>query len=340
MAPDHSGPAPWSSALPSRARLAAHETLGHRSISRSKPEVPDMMRKGWTLALAAGLAVGLVAALAAGGARAEEPTALRVCGDPDNLPFSNEKREGFENKIADVIARDLGLTVSYFWWPHQRGLVRNTLRAGTCDVLISIPKGYDLVTWTKPYYRSSYVIAQLKNTGHPVTSLDDPALKRLKIGAYLGTPPYDALAERGLSGSLALYTLFFDPRVTDHARRPVKLLEDVIAGEIDVAMAWGPMAGYFLKTAAVTSVDLVPVPDDPKIPMSFEYSMGVAKGNQPLKTRLEEAIDRHRDELTRILNEYGVPLLPLKAAAAPPAGGAPAGDGKAGAMPSAPKHQE
>src|ERR671938_1608947 len=83
---------------------------------------------------------------------------LRVCGDPDNLPFSNEKREGFDNRIADVVARDLGLTVSYFWWPHQRGLVRNTLRAGTCDVLISIPKGYDLVSWTRPYYRSSYVI--------------------------------------------------------------------------------------------------------------------------------------------------------------------------------------
>jgi mxaJ protein len=252
------------------------------------------------------------------------------------MPFSNQKGEGFENKIAELVGRDLGLTVTYYWWPHQRGLVRNTLRAGTCDVLVSIPKGYDPVLWTKPYYRSAYVIAQLRNNGHAVTSLEDPALKQLRIGTYAGSPPFDALAERGLSSSLAVYPLFFDPRVTDHSRRPVKLLEDVVAGEVDVAMAWGPMAGYFLKSAAVTSVDLVPLPDEPRIPMTFEFSMGVAKGNQALKQQLDEAIDRHREEITRILTDYGVPLLPLKAAAAP--GSAP--DGKAGALPGAHKHQE
>jgi mxaJ protein len=179
-----------------------------------------MRSRFWAVVLAV-----VVGATLAGGATsaAEEPKTLRVCGDPDNLPFSNKQGEGFENKIAEVIARDLGMTLTYYWWPHQRGLVRNTLRAGTCDVLISIPKGYDPVTWTKPYYRSAYVMAQLNTNGRTITSLSDPALKQLKIGTHAGSPPFDALAERGLTGSLVTYPLFFDPRVTDPARRPAKL---------------------------------------------------------------------------------------------------------------------
>jgi mxaJ protein len=244
---------------------------------------------------------------------AEEPKALRVCGDPDNLPFSNSKGEGFENKIAEVIARDLGLTLTYYWWPHQRGLVRNTLRAGACDVLISIPKGYDPVLWTKPYYRSAYVVAQLNTNGRKITSLDDPALKSLKIGTHAGSPPFDALSERGLAASMVTYPLFFDPRVTDPARRPSKLLEDVVTGEIDVAVAWGPMAGYFAKTsAAKTSMTLAPLADDPTIPMTYEFSMGVQKGNEALKKQLEEALERRQTEIAQILNDYGIPLLPLK----------------------------
>lgn len=257
---------------------------------------------------------------------AEEPKTLRVCGDPDNLPFSNSKGEGFENKIAEVIARDLGLTLTYYWWPHQRGLVRNTLRAGACDVLISIPKGYDPVLWTKPYYRSAYVVAQLNTNGRKITSLDDPALKQLKIGTHTGSPPFDALAERGLAASMVTYPLFFDPRVTDPARRPSKLLEDVVTGEIDVAVAWGPMAGYFAKTSAARmSMTLAPLADDPAIPMTYEFSMGVQKGNQTLKKQLEEAVDRRQAEIAQILNDYGIPLLPLKPAgqAGPPAKEAP-----------------
>jgi mxaJ protein len=258
-------------------------------------------------------------------AAAEESKIFRVCGDPDNLPFSNNKGEGFENKIAEVVARDLGLTLTYYWWPHQRGLVRNTLRAGACDVLVSIPKGYDPVLWTKPYYRSAYVLAQLNTNGRKITSLDDPALKQLKIGTHAGSPPFDALAERGLSGSLVTYPLFFDPRVTDPARRPAKLLEDVVTGEIDVAVAWGPMAGYFAKTsAAKTSLTLAPLTDEPTIPMTYEFSMGVAKGNQALKQQLEEALGRHQAEIAKILDDYGVPLLPLKPAGAAGPSGPPA----------------
>jgi mxaJ protein len=282
-------------------------------------------------------AVIVSSTLLGGGATADEPKVLRVCGDPDNLPFSNNKQEGFENKIAGVMARDLALTLAYHWWPHQRGLVRNTLGAGACDVLISIPKGYDPVLWTKPYYRSAYVLAQLRSNGRTVTSLDDPALKQLRIGTHVGSPPYDALAERGLASALVTYPLFFDPRVTDPSRRPAKLLEDVVAGELDLAVAWGPMAGYFVKTAPVkSSLVLVPLADDPTLPMTFEFSMGVQKGNQALKKQLEEAIDRRRDEITKILDDYGVPLLPLKPAKA-------AGEGqpdKAGVQPKAHKHHE
>lgn len=269
----------------------------------------SMCSKGWALASA----LMIAGALAWPAAAADETKVLRVCGDPDNLPFSNSKSEGFENKIAELIARDLGLTLEYYWWPHQRGLVRNTLSAGTCDVLISIPKGYDLVLWTKPYYRSAYVLAQLSGNGSKITSLDDPALKRLKIGTYAGSPPFDALSERGLAANLVTYPLFFDPRVTDESRRPVKLLEDILTGEVDVAVAWGPMAGYFVKTKAPnTKLSLSPLPDERVVPMTFEFSMGVRKGNQALKQKLEEALDRRRAEVTKVLDDFGVPLLPLK----------------------------
>ena len=158
-------------------------------------------------------AVIVVLTLAAPATAADEPKVLRVCADPDNLPFSNKHSEGFENKIAVVVARDLGATLEYYWWPHQRGLARNTLGAGTCDVLISIPKGYDPVLWTKPYYRSAYVLAQRNGRAARITSLDDPVLKQLKIGTYAGSPPYDALAERGLSANMLTYPLFFGSRV-------------------------------------------------------------------------------------------------------------------------------
>jgi len=254
-------------------------------------------------------------------AMADESKVLRVCGDPDNLPFSNNKSEGFENRIAEVIARDLGMTVEYYWWPHQRGLVRNTLNAGTCDVLISIPKGYDPVLWTKPYYRSAYVLARLQGKEPKITSLDDPALKQLKIGTYSGSPPYDALAERGLSANLVTYSLFFDPRVADESRRPVKLLEDLLTGEVDIAAAWGPLVGYFAKRqAAGVPLTVTPLEDDRIVPMTFEFSMGVRKGNQALKQQLEQALDRRRAEVTKILEDYGVPLLPLKPAGAPAEG--------------------
>ena len=134
--------------------------------------------------------------LSGGSPGGTEPKILRVCADPDNLPFSNDKLEGFENKIAELVTQDLGAQLSYTWWPHQRGLVRRTLNQDQCDVLIGIPKGYDPVLWTTPYYRTAYVIASVKERGLQITSLDDPRLSQLKIGVHVNTPPHDALTQR------------------------------------------------------------------------------------------------------------------------------------------------
>jgi mxaJ protein len=249
---------------------------------------------------------------------------LRVCGDPNNLPFSNEKLEGIENKIAAVLAKDLGWEVEYVWWPHQRGLVRRVLNTERCDVLVGIPKGYDLVRWTKPYYRTGYVIAYRKDRvgGEDIRSLDDPRLRTLAVGVQVNTPPHVALGQRGIVGANVVpYQLMFDSNAHPEDY-PGKQVEDLIAGRIDVALVWGPIAGYFQKKKGASSIELVPIEDssDQSQGFSFEISMGVRKADTKLKTRLEEALDRRRDEIRTILEDFGVPLLPLTASA--PGGGA------------------
>lgn len=239
-----------------------------------------------------------------------QPAALRVCGDPDNLPFSNDKLEGFENRIAAVIAAELGAAPTYTWWPHQRGLVRNTIDAGTCEVIFGVPEGLDFVLWTKPYYRTSYVMAYRTDRNYRITSLDAPELKGLRIGLYANTPPEESLARRGLLNNLSLYSLFFDPLGTQD--RPLKLLSDLVAGAIDVAVPWGPLAGYYVKKLNAP-LQLVPLENEPGVPLSFDISMGVKKGDAALKNRLEAAIDRRQAEIRSILDEYGVPLIPAHA---------------------------
>ncbi|HWR21818.1 MAG TPA: substrate-binding domain-containing protein [Verrucomicrobiae bacterium] len=234
---------------------------------------------------------------------------LQVCGDPDNLPFSNKKSEGFENKIAQVIAKELGAELTYFWWPHQRGLVRRAVRPGLCDVMISIPQGWDQVLWTKPYYRSAYVIVYPKDRGFQITSLDDPILKRLKIGVYINSPPAEALANRDIRTNVVGYSLFYD----SGNERPDRMIQDLIAGKIDVVMDWGPMAGYFAKQLNGSSaLEVVLLQGgEPGSPFTFEFSMGVRKGNSVLKTELEQAISKRHAEIRKILEDYGIPLLPL-----------------------------
>jgi mxaJ protein len=238
-------------------------------------------------------------------AKSADPSQLRFCADPDNLPYSNEKGEGFENKIADVLAKELGVPLSYYWYPYQRGLVRRTLREDHCDVLLGIPREFDPVLTTKAYYRSSYVIASRPQVG--IRSLDDPALKKLRIGVHLDTPPWSALGERGMMDNVRGYPLMFDYHSADSSRRPSKLLEDLRDGAIDVAVVWGPMVGYFAKKNGL-ALTLVPVPEGGRTPMSFDISMGVRKSDKELRSRLDGALERREAEIRKILADYGIPV--------------------------------
>jgi mxaJ protein len=273
-----------------------------------------MTNQVMTTGLAAALAVSCVLS---GGAWADPAPAatpshvLRVCGDPNNLPFSNDKLQGIENKIATVVAVDLGMTVAYTWWPHQRGVVKRVLNTGVCDVMLGIPKGYDLVLWTRPYYRTGYVIAYRKDHGIKVSSLDDPQMKTLKVGVQVNTPPHDALGQRGIADNVVGYQLMFDSNF--HAEDyPGKLVEDLISGTIDVGLVWGPIAGYFAAKKAAP-LEIVLLEDRPESTdrFAFDISMGVKKGNTVLKDKLEQAIAHRHAEIEHILTEFGVPLLPV-----------------------------
>jgi mxaJ protein len=283
---------------------------------------------------AAAFAVAYAASLATVSTQSPPPPqakSLRVCGDPDNLPYSNDRLQGFENRIAAIIAADLGVEPSYTWWPHQRGLVKNTLEAGTCDVIFGIPHDLETVLATKPYYRSSYVIAHRKGS-HAVTSLDAPELKTLRIGVYANTPVEESLARRGLLDHLTAYSLFFDPN--GDRDRPAKLLDDLLANKVDVAIPWGPLAGYYAKKLNAP-IEMQALPDETGVPLSFSMAMGVKKGNRDLKTRLEAAIDHRESEIRSVLEEYGVPLAAAKQAAVgaipvPPEAPAAAPGAKAG----------
>jgi quinoprotein dehydrogenase-associated probable ABC transporter substrate-binding protein len=236
---------------------------------------------------------------------------LRVCGDPDNLPFSNEKREGFDNKIADLIAKELGDTVSYVWWPARRGFIRNTLRERSCDVVIGVPTGFDPVATTRPYYRSTYYLVYRKDRNIHVTSLDDPALKKLKIGVnmigedYTNTPPAHALAPRGLVSNVVGFSTYYDTE-----NHPGDIINALAQGKIDVAIVWGPLAGYFAKRSGVPMA-LVPLPDadSPELPFAYDVAIGTRRADKELRSTLDEILVRKKPEIDKILQEYNVPTV-------------------------------
>ena len=260
------------------------------------------------VALAAGAL--LIAAEAAGHDRA-----LRVCADPNNLPFSNRRLEGFENRIARLIADDMHATVQYTWHPQRRGFIRQTLKSGACDLVVGLPTGYDLVLSTKPYYRSTYVFVSSTRRHLQLRSFDDPVLGRLKIGVEeigsdgANTPPAHALARRGLAGNIVGFKLW---DVDSVESPPGQIIEAVLSGAIDVAIVWGPFAGYFAKRHPPGSLAIVPVSatiDPPAIPFVYDMSMGVRPGDAAFKAELEEILDRRRGDIERILGEYGIPVL-------------------------------
>jgi mxaJ protein len=254
--------------------------------------------------------------LSASPAAATLPDQLRVCSDPNNLPFSNDKGEGFENRIAELLARDLGLPLVYSWAPLRRGLVRNTLGAGLCDVLIGVPANLERVATTAPYYRSSYVLLMPAGLERPLASLDDPALRDLRIGVQLvgddaaNSPPVHSLSRRGIVDNLRGYPVYGDYAKPAPASA---IVEAVVTGAVDVAVVWGPIAGYFARRES-RSLRIEPVAADPGLPMAFDIAVGVRRGDDELGGRLDQALSRHRAEIEAVLTAYGVPLLPLEEA--------------------------
>ena len=227
---------------------------------------------------------------------------LRVCADPANLPFSNIEQQGFENKIADLVARDFKAKVAYTWLPQRMGFVRNTLKRGDCDVIIGIPANYEQAAATQPYYRSSYVFVTRKGAPR-VESLDDPALRNMRIGVELQSPAVQALTARKLIDNMRGYPILGDG--------PRDLVRAVARGDVDLAIVWGPKAGYYARqqSAALDIVPVSPQIDVPFLPFVFDISMGVRRGDAKLKERLDAEIERRRPEIERILDSYGVPRV-------------------------------
>jgi mxaJ protein len=257
-------------------------------------------------------AVALACSAAAIPLRAEN---LRVCSDPNNLPFSNARREGFENRIAAILARDFGGTVDYTWWAQRRGFFRNTLKTGRCDVVMGIPAtGFEMAQATRPYYRSSYFWISRKGSHREIGSFDDPRLKDLRIGVqlvgddYTNTPPAHALMRRGLVSNIIGFTLYGD---YSQPNPPARIVEAVAAGKVDVALVWGPLAGYFAARSRVPlSLKLAEPPLDlPGFPFVYDIALGVRRKDTPLRERLDAALARHHREIDRILDAYSIPRL-------------------------------
>lgn len=244
---------------------------------------------------------------------------LRVCADPNNLPFTNREGQGFENRIAQLVARDLHARVTYTWWAQRRGFFRNTLNASLCDVVMGVPSDFELARPTAPYYRSSYVFVTRRDRALRITSLDDSALRHLRIGVqligndYMNTPPAHALSRRGIVANVVGYTVYGD---YSKPNPPARIIDAVARGDVDVAIVWGPLGGYFAsrEAAPLSITPVTPEMEPPGIPLAYSISMGVRKGADTLRRELDQVILRRQPEINRILDAYGVPRRPIPAA--------------------------
>jgi quinoprotein dehydrogenase-associated probable ABC transporter substrate-binding protein len=236
-----------------------------------------------------------------------DPKVLRVCADPHNLPFSTEKGEGFENKVAELLADKLGRGLAYAWYPQATGFVRNTLAAHRCDVIMGAPQGDDLVQVTNPYYRTAYALVSKRGSGlDGVDTLEDPRLKGKHIGIVAGTPPGNNMAVNGLMANAKPYPLVVDTRVDSSA---AAMMHDLEAGQIDAGVLWGPMAGYYARqaNAAMTVVPLVKEATGPRL--AYRIAMGVRFADQDWKRLLNRLIAENQPAINKVLLGFGVPLL-------------------------------
>jgi len=232
-------------------------------------------------------------------------SALRVCADPANMPFSNEAGEGFENKIAELIAEKLELPLRYFWFPQAVGFVRKTLGEKRCDVVIGYAQGHELVLNTNHYYVSSYVfVTKPDSLLSEVTKLSDERLKGKRIGVMAGAPPATHMARYGLIGDAKGYRLMVDRRVESPSDT---MIEDLLAEEIDAAVLWGPIGGNLAKQHELTMVPLLEETGAPR--MFYRITMGVRPGELVWKRKLNSLIRRNQSEIDGILSDYGLPLL-------------------------------
>ena len=270
-----------------------------------------MPRRNRAIVALAALALG---ALGSADALGQQPgDELRVCADPNNLPFSSANGEGFENQLAQLVAQDLHETVSYTWWAQRRGFIRNTLNAGKCDVIMGVPP-LDMIRTTRPYYRSTYVFVTRRDRKLDFSSIEAPELRRLSIGVHLigddgaNTPPADALGQRNIVANVKGFMIYGDYR---QPTPPARLVEAVERGEIDVAAVWGPLAGWAAQRSPVP-LRVVPITGTEAFrPLMFEYpiAMGVRKGDQALAGRLNAIIEERGDDIRALLERYGVPLV-------------------------------
>lgn len=257
---------------------------------------------------------------AAAAEEAAKKDAFRVCADPNNLPFSNKNRQGFENRIADVLAKDLGLPVEYAWFPQRIGFVRNTLRAWVpeerrykCDVIMGVASGFELAATTEPYYRSTYAMAYMKGRGldnvksaQDLVALPDDKKKSLKIGVFVPSPAVDWLLKHGLIDQAVPYQI----QTGDPEDYPGKIIQkDLVAGKIDVAFVWGPIAGYFAKQAPSTNISVIALHSEPGVRFDYAIAMGVRQGEREWKETLQKAIERNQTAIQNILEQYYVPLV-------------------------------
>jgi quinoprotein dehydrogenase-associated probable ABC transporter substrate-binding protein len=233
-------------------------------------------------------------------------TQLRICADPSNLPFSNEKGEGFENKVAQLLGEELKLPVSYVFFPQVIGFVRNTLRARTCDLIMGTVAGDDIVQTTNPYYYSAYVAVSRDDKDFDFSDFADPQLHSLRLGVVGATPPVNLLVTHDLLANTKSYALVVDTRYESPAHQ---MLEDIANGDVDVGFLWGPIAGYYIKRDKLP-LEMAVLPNEPGAPrMEYRIAMGVRTNEPEWRRRINTAILKLQPEITAILRDYGVPLL-------------------------------
>ncbi len=282
------------------------------------------MRRNIVSASHLGRAIGLVPVLtaaqgSAGASTEEARTAFRACIDPGNLPFANTKGEGFENHIAELFARKLGLPVTYYAFPQRMNFIRNTLRYKLpgedfrCDVVMSVPAGYDQVSATTPYYRSTYALVYPKGrgldqvrTGADLAALPSDRLSGLRIGIYDKSPASAWLVKHGLEAQARPYQMMSP----DPEQYPGEIIErDLAEGKIDAAVVWGPIAGYYAKRVRSAELVVIPLKSEPGVKFDYAIAMGVRYGEPEWKASVQRLIDENQAAIMAVLREYNVPLV-------------------------------